>query len=61
VWEKQDMLKIFFNGKSYKSKLKLKEKYFIINKAKSTKVFYYKEELDKFYQYPNFILLHRKK
>ena len=33
----------------------------IINEAKSTKVLYYKyykEELDEFYQYPNFILLY---
>lgn len=32
----------------------------MINEAKSTKVLYYKEELEKFYQYPNpnFILLY---
>lgn len=30
----------------------------MINEAKSTKVLYYKEDLDKFYQYPNFILLY---
>ena len=29
-----------------------------INAAKSTKVLYYKEELDEFYQYPNLILLY---
>ena len=30
----------------------------MINEAKSTKVLYYKEELDEFYQYPNLILLY---
>lgn len=30
----------------------------MINEAKYTKVLYYKEELEKFYQYPIFILLY---
>lgn len=30
----------------------------MINKAKSTKILYYKDELERFDQYPNFILLY---
>ena len=33
----------------------------MINEAKSTKVLYYKEELDEFYQYLNLILFIEKK